>query len=108
KATLMPYLYRAAIEAHQHGTPVMRAMLLEFPNDPSSDYLDRQYMLGERLLVAPVFDASGDVSYYLPEGRWTKLLSGEVLQGGRWIRENHGVMSVPLLVRPNTVLAIGA
>jgi alpha-D-xyloside xylohydrolase len=108
KATLMPYLYRAAIEAHERGTPVMRAMLLEFPNDPSSDYLDRQYMLGERLLVAPVFDASGDVSYYLPEGRWTKLLSGEVLQGGRWIRENHGVMSVPLLVRPNTVLAIGA
>ena len=50
---------------------MMRAMLLEFPDDPGCDTLDRQYMLGEPLLVAPVFSPDGVVDYYLPAGRWT-------------------------------------
>ncbi|KPV51003.1 hypothetical protein SE17_23710 [Kouleothrix aurantiaca] len=90
------------------GAPLMRAMLLEFPADPACDTLDRQYMLGESLLVAPVFSYDGSVSYYLPEGRWTNLLTGEPVEGGRWLRETHGALSMPLLVRPNTVLALGA
>ncbi len=83
-------------------------MLLEFPDDPTCDYLDRQYMLGNALLVAPVFSEDGMVTYYLPAGRWTHYLTGEVVEGGRWVREHHGFMSVPLLVRPNTVLAVGS
>jgi alpha-D-xyloside xylohydrolase len=108
KCRLMPYLYGAAVEAHATGIPVMRAMLLEFPDDPAAEQLDRQYMLGERLLVAPVFDAGGEVSYYVPAGRWTHLLSGEAVEGPRWARERHGPLSLPLLVRPNTVLPLGA
>lgn len=108
KCRLMPYLYAAAAEAHQRGTPVMRAMLLEFPDDPGAEQLDRQYMLGERLLVAPVLGEDGAVSYYLPAGRWTHLLSGEVLQGPGWRRETHDFMGLPLLVRPNSVIALGA
>ena len=108
KCRLMPYLYGAAVEAHTTGVPVMRAMLLEFPDDPAAEQLDRQYMLGERLLVAPVFDAGGEVSYYVPAGRWTNLLSGEVVEGPRWARERHDALSLPLLVRPNTVLPLGA
>ena len=46
--------------------PMMRAMVLEFPEDPACDYLDRQYMLGESLLVAPIFTTDGVVDYYLP------------------------------------------
>jgi alpha-D-xyloside xylohydrolase len=107
KCRLMPYLYAQAVVAHQQGIPMMRAMLLEFPADPNSDYLDRQYMLGESLLVAPVFAADGVVTYYVPEGRWTNYLTGEVVEGGRWVREQHSALSVPLLVRPNTVLAVG-
>jgi alpha-D-xyloside xylohydrolase len=86
----------------------MRAMPLEFPGDPACDTLDRQYMLGERLLVAPVLTPSGAVDYYLPAGRWTNFLSGEVIEGGRWLREQHGYLSLPLMVRPNTVLPVGA
>jgi alpha-D-xyloside xylohydrolase len=108
KCHLMPYLYRQAIHAQRTGVPVMRAMLLEFPDDPTCDYLDRQYMLGESLLVAPVFAEDGAVTYYLPTGRWTRYLTGEVVVGGRWVREKHGLMSVPLLVRPDTVLAVGS
>ncbi|HEU4324917.1 MAG TPA: alpha-xylosidase [Roseiflexaceae bacterium] len=108
KCQLMPYLYARAVEASQHGVPVMRPMLLEFPDDPTCDVLDRQYMLGDALLVAPVFSAAGLVTYYLPEGRWTHLLTGAELVGGRWLREQHDALSLPLLVRPNTVLPFGA
>jgi len=57
--------------------------------------------------VAPVFSHDGSVCYYLPAGRWTSLLTGEVLLGPRWVRERHGVMSLPLLVRPNSVIPVG-
>ena len=108
KNRLMPYLYAAMVEAHEHGTPMMRPMTLEFPCDPACDALDRQYMFGESLLVAPVFRKDGTVDYYLPDGEWTSLLSGEKAEGGHWRRETHDFMSLPLMVRPGTVLPLGA
>ncbi|MBQ8093287.1 MAG: alpha-xylosidase [Clostridia bacterium] len=108
KCRLMPYLYAAMIEAHEHGTPIMRPMMMEFPDDPACDTLDRQYMLGESLLVAPIFREDGQVSYYLPAGSWTNLLTKQVLSGGTWQKETHDFMSLPLLVRPGTVLPLGA
>src|SRR5919112_1014238 len=57
KNGLMPYLYRAAVTAHETGIPVLRAMMLEFPDDPACAYLDRQYLFGPDLLVAPVMSA---------------------------------------------------
>lgn len=108
KCRLMPTLWAAAQEAHREGVPMMRAMLLEFPADPAADTLDRQYMLGGSLLVAPVFEESGRADYYLPAGDWTHLLTGEVQAGGRWHRAQHGFLSLPIFVRPGTVLALGA
>ena len=107
KCRLMPYLYAAAMEAHEHGTPMMRPMMLEFPADPACDTLDRQYMLGESLLVAPVFREDGRVSYYLPEGCWTSLLNDGKTLGNHWVEEQHDFMSLPLMVRPGTVLPLG-
>ena len=85
KMPLMPYLAIAAEEAHTDGTPMMRPMVLEFPSDPGVAYLDRQYMLGPDLLVAPVMSKDGEVRYYLPEGTWTHVLTGEQVAGSRWI-----------------------
>jgi alpha-D-xyloside xylohydrolase len=107
KCRLMPYLYAASAQAASSGTPIMRAMMLEFAGDPACDYLDRQYMLGDSLLVAPVFSEQGDVDFYLPEGRWTHLFSNQIVAGGRWRREQHDFDSLPLYVRPNTLLALG-
>ncbi|HEY0605198.1 MAG TPA: alpha-xylosidase [Herpetosiphonaceae bacterium] len=107
KCRLMPYLFAQALTAHTSGTPVMRAMLLEFPEDRTCDFVDRQYMLGDNLLVAPVFSLDGEVTYYLPAGRWTNFLSGEVVEGSGWQRETHAMLSLPLMVRPNTVIAVG-
>jgi alpha-D-xyloside xylohydrolase len=99
KIRLKPYLLRSAREACKQGVPVLRAMFLEFPNDPACAYLDRQYMLGSDLLAAPVFSEDGEVSYYLPEGEWTRLLTGETVKGGGWRTETHGFLSMPLLAR---------
>jgi alpha-D-xyloside xylohydrolase len=107
KCSLMPYLYNAARQAHENGTPMLRGMMLEFPDDPGCDYLDLQYMLGDSLLVAPVFNYEGTVNYYVPAGRWTNLLNGNVADGPRWVRETHDFMSLPLMVRPNSAIAIG-
>jgi alpha-D-xyloside xylohydrolase len=108
KSRLMPYLYSEAALAARDGTPLMRAMLLEFAHDRACDYLDRQYMLGGSVLVAPVFSERGEVDFYLPAGRWTHLFTDAEAAGGSWRRERHGFMSVPIYVRPNTLLAIGA
>ncbi|WP_313751534.1 alpha-xylosidase [Streptomyces parvus] len=107
KHRLMPYLYEAARQAAGHGTPVMRAMVLEFPDDPSCHTLDRQYMLGGDLLVAPVFSESGTVEYYLPEGVWTHVLTGERVRGPVWRRETYGFDSLPLFARPGSVVPFG-
>jgi alpha-D-xyloside xylohydrolase len=108
KCRLMPYLFGAACEAHARGIPVTRAMPLEFPDDPACDTLDRQYMLGDALLVVPVFASDGVVQYYLPAGRWTNFLTGQVVEGGHWVRETHGYLSLPLMARPNSIIPVGA
>ncbi|MDP4181519.1 MAG: alpha-xylosidase [Bacillota bacterium] len=108
KCSIMPYLFGAACIAAKSGIPVMRAMVTEFMDDPTCDYLDRQYMLGDSLLVAPIFREDGNVTYYLPKGIWTNFITGEKCEGGRWINEDHSYISIPLLVRPNSIIAVGS
>jgi alpha-D-xyloside xylohydrolase len=108
KLRLMPYLYDAAVTAHTDGLPMMRPMVVEFPDDPTCAQLDRQYMLGDNVLVAPVFSADGATAYYLPEGRWTHLQSGERVEGGRWVKQTCDFRTMPVFARPNSVVATGA
>ncbi|WP_029149281.1 alpha-xylosidase [Microbacterium indicum] len=107
KLSLMPYLFQAGREAHETGAPVMRPMALAFPDDPAAAYVDRQFLLGPDLLVAPVFSEDGEVEFWLPSGEWTALATGERVAGGRWIRETHGFDSLPLYVRPGGVVVTG-
>ena len=108
KCTLMPYLYGKAVESHEKGIPMLRAMVLEYPDDRACRYLDLQYMLGDALLVAPVFRPDGDVEYYLPDGKWVHLLSEKTVQGGAWKRETYGYLSLPLFVRQNHIIITGS
>jgi alpha-D-xyloside xylohydrolase len=108
KMSLMPYLASTAEQAQDAGTPMLRPMVLEFPDDPATETIDTQYMLGDSLLVAPVFTADGDVRFYVPEGTWTSLLDGGTVTGPRWVHQTHGFDSLPVYVRPGAVLAIGA
>lgn len=103
KCRLMPYLMQVAVEAHETNVPMMRAMLLEYPEDPTCRTLDRQYGLGPALLVGPVFHGQ-NVEYCLPEGKYINLLSGDVREGKSWYQDPLGFMELPLYLKPNQVL----
>ena len=114
KAKLMPYLYKTAVQAHTQGIPSMRSMVLEFTKDRMCNYLDRQYMLGDNLLVAPIFNEESVGEYYLPVGEegkkniWTNFFTGEEQEAGKWYSGKYGYCDIPLMVRPNAIVAIGA
>ena len=101
KKTLMPYINVAREEAENYGFPVMRPMVLEFQNDPVCAFLDKQYMLGGKILVAPVFDEDGWVEFYLPEGTWTSVDGKDkrVVETGRFFKEKRGYLEMPVYVR---------
>lgn len=107
KAKIMPYLYRTAIQAAVTGIPSMRSMVLEFTEDKMCNYLDKQYMLGDCLLVAPIFNKNSMGEYYLPNGMWTNFFTNEQQCGGKWYQETFDYLSLPLMVRPNSIVAIG-
>lgn len=109
KHRLMPYLFHLAINAHTNGHPLQRAMFLEFPNDRTTHHLDRQYMLGPSLLIAPIFGpANEEHEYYIPEGKWTSFFHPErTVVGPKWIREIVAIDELPVWVRPGTVLPLG-
>ena len=136
KMRLVPYLWRAALQAHAEGLPVLRPMVLDYAEDPGCRHAERQYMLGDDLLVAPVFDPSGHAEFYVPhaefgshaesaesaespDGRapsrpddraapWTDWFTGERFEPGRWYRRRVPYDRIPLLARPGAVVAAGA
>lgn len=106
KLTLMPYLYAEAVNTHQTGTPMMRPIFVEYPEDRNTYYLDTEYLLGSNLLVAPIFNKQGNVNYYLPKGKWTNILTGQYYEEtqGQWLNENYDYLNLPLLARENSIL----
>lgn len=101
KKALMPYINEARLEAENSGYPVMRPMVIEFQNDPVCAFLDRQYMLGDKMLVAPVFDPEGWVEFYLPEGTWVSVDGSDkrVVTSGKFFREKRGYLEMPIYIR---------
>lgn len=108
KGELMPYLWAQAVKTHLVGVPMMRAMVIDFGKDPACLTLDRQYMLGDDLLVAPILNEEGIAEYYVPEGRWTDIITGRVLEGGRWYSHKCSYFEIPALARHNSIIAYGA
>ncbi|KAI0646837.1 alpha-glucosidase [Trametes meyenii] len=109
KHRLMPYLYSLSLEGHTKGHPMQRAMFIEFLEDRTTHYLDRQYMLGPSLLVAPVFVPDGEESeYYLPAGRWTSFFNpSRTLTGPTWVKEVVPIDELPVWVRQGSILCLG-
>ncbi|MCR5467970.1 MAG: alpha-xylosidase [Lachnospiraceae bacterium] len=105
KLSLLPYLYSEAVKCHKTGIPVMRSMALEFPEDRNCAYLDKQFMLGESILVAPVFREDSVAEYYLPKGKWINLFTGERREGGDWLTEKVDYHTIPMWIKSNTILA---
>ena len=108
KGRLMPYLWSNAVRTHLTGIPMMRAMAVDFTGDRSALAVDTQYMLGDSLLVAPVFREDGECSFYLPAGGiWTDIQTGEELRGGSWYTRKYDYFGLPLYARPASVIVYG-
>lgn len=102
---LFPYLYSIAYETHREGIPMMRAMLLEFQEDLNCRDISTQYMLGDAILVAPVFDQQVQ-HVYLPKGSWIDLNTFQREKGGQWIAKDCKLDELPLYFRADTVLPL--
>lgn len=108
KGRLMPYLFANAVNTHKTGVPMMRAMVVDFGYDRAALTVDTQYMLGDSLLVAPVFSEDGVCSFYLPKGGvWTDIQSGEQLDGGSWYTKKYDYFGLPLYAKPNSIIVYG-
>ncbi len=101
---LLPYLYSYACIAAQTSLPLLRALVLEFPDDPNTYTLDLQYMLGEELLIAPIFRPGGERTVYLPAGRWVDYWSQAVLNGPCTLHVCAPLRQLPLYVRANALI----
>src|SRR5262249_32762021 len=89
------------------GTPLMRPMVMEFPEDPASHAFDLQYCLGRELLVSPVVTADGSVTTYLPPGQWMDWWTKTVHQGPTTLRRQVALRELPLYLRENSLLVLG-
>ncbi len=107
KGQLMPYLFSQAVKTSTTGVPMMRAMVIDYANDPACLFLDRQYMLGDNLLCAPVLSEDGMVQFYLPEGKWSDIITGETFEGGKYISKKCSYLEMPVLARPNSIVTFG-
>jgi alpha-D-xyloside xylohydrolase len=106
---LMPYIYSLAYNTNQTGAPYMRALFMDFPQDPRVADVGDEYMFGPALLVAPVTEqgaTSRDV--YLPAGSdWYNYWTNERLAGGQTVRVAAPIDTLPLLVRAGSILPLG-
>jgi alpha-D-xyloside xylohydrolase len=103
---LLPYLWATARECVERALPVSRALVLEFPDDPTTRGVGDQWLLGEWLLVAPILDESGRRRVYLPEGAWTDWWTGERTTGPRWIDVEVDLATLPLWLREGAVIPL--
>lgn len=108
KGRLMPYIWAQAIKTSTVGVPMMRAMVIDYADDPVCLHLDTQYMFGDNLLVAPIFNDESTAEFYVPAGTWTDIISGKQYEGGKYYKETFDYFHLPCLARPNSIIAYGS
>lgn len=104
---LLPYLWQQAHAAVGAGLPMMRPLHLSFPRDPVARTVDDQFMLGDELLIVPVFDDSSEPverTFYVPHGEWLDLFTGERFAGGRHHTRRVELQDMPVLVREGSAV----
>ena len=104
KYRLMPYVYAQAKECTEKGLPMLRALFVEFPDDPGAWKVDDEYLFGSQILVAPLLESGiTGRTVYLPEGKWIDYQTEKVYEGG-WHRSEAGSLPIIMLVRDGSVL----
>ncbi|HEX9825174.1 MAG TPA: alpha-xylosidase, partial [Flavobacteriaceae bacterium] len=100
---LMPYIYAQAKDASEKGLPMLRALFVEYPNDPGAWLIDDQYLFGSDMLVAPLFENITERNVYLPGGKWIDYQTGKVYNKG-WHTIKAGDIPIIVLVKDGTVI----
>ena len=104
KYRLMPYVYAQAKECTEKGLPMLRALFVEFPDDPGAWRVDDEYLFGSQILVAPLLESGiTGRTVYLPEGKWIDYQTEKVYEGG-WHKIEAGSLPIIMLVRDGSVL----
>ena len=106
KYQLFPYIYTYAREAHDKGIPIMRALLLEYPNDPEIFKTDEQFLFGKELLVAPVVKKGAVTKkVYLPQGEWIDFNNNKTIyEGEQWITYKAPLNTIPVFVKKGSII----
>jgi alpha-D-xyloside xylohydrolase len=104
KYALMPYIYAQSVASSEEGFPVLRPLFFEYPDDPTSWYVEDQYLLGSDLLVAPLMEETNARRVYLPPGGWIDYQTGRRYSGRDWHQIEAGAIPIILLARERSVI----
>lgn len=105
---LLPYTYTLAWQARESGMPLMRAMWLHYPEDSKARATGDQYLWGRDLLIAPVFRKGEKIrEVYLPEGGWYDFWTNEQEAGGRIVKREVDLETLPIYVRAGAIIPYG-
>jgi len=104
---LLPYIYSVGQEAYTTGAPIMRPLVMEFPEDKAVANLTDEWLIGKGLLAAPVLDSGGMRKVYFPNDTWYDYHTGEVIHGPKTITVNKALDEIPVYVRAGTILPVG-
>jgi len=99
----MPYVYAQAKDCTERGLPMVRALLVEFPDDPGAWLVEDEYMFGSQILVAPLLESGDSRTVYLPKGKWIDYQSGKVYDGG-YQTLTAGRIPAIILVRDGSII----
>jgi alpha-D-xyloside xylohydrolase len=103
KYKLMPYVYAQAKDCSERGLPMVRALLVEFPQDPGAWLVEDEYMFGSQMLVAPLMESGNSRTVYLPKGKWIDYQTGKVYAGGYQTIEAGRIPAI-ILVRDGSII----
>ena len=103
KYKLMPYVYAQAKDCSERGLPMVRALLVEFPQDPGAWLVEDEYMFGSQMLVAPLMESGNERTVYLPKGKWIDYQSGKIYEGG-YQTIQAGKIPAVILVRDGSLI----
>jgi alpha-D-xyloside xylohydrolase len=104
---LMPYIYGSATKCVEESLPMARALVIEYQDDPNVWNISDQYLFGDSLMVAPIFDETNRRSVYLPKGIWTDWWTGERIQGYKWIEVEADLDTMPLYIKEGAIIPMG-
>ncbi|MDX1973945.1 MAG: glycoside hydrolase family 31 protein, partial [Candidatus Sumerlaeia bacterium] len=105
---LIPHYYTVAWESSQTGAPIMRPLVMDFPNDPLVRDLDTQFLYGDHLMPVPVTqEGASQVNVYLPEGRWFNWFTGTEYSGGQSLVQSVQLETIPLYVKAPALIPLG-